>query len=115
MAFEKLKQITKPIEELHRERLDSRYQGLDLVRIGEAPMRVPVRIGGEVESLHVVPRADSSTLEVTVADGTGKAVAVFLGRRRIASLSPGRHLVLEGVLHKDEHRIVMINPAYTFS
>jgi hypothetical protein len=114
VAFEKLKRrVTASTEELHRAHLEDRYAGLDLVRIAEAPLRQPVRIGGEVLSLHVVSRADSPALEITVSDGSQKAVAVFLGRKRVAAVTCGVHLLLEGVLGEDEHRLIMLNPSYT--
>jgi hypothetical protein len=55
-----------------------------------------------------------------VQDGRGTMTAVFLGRRKIAGLSPGRRVALEGVATK--HRspgnpeggkdALMYNPVY---
>jgi hypothetical protein len=39
--------------------------------------------------------------------------AVFLGRRKIGGISPGRRVVLEGVPTHDGPRRVMYNPIYT--
>ena len=64
--------------------------------ITDAPLRVRVRIGGEVQGLQVVPRAGSPSLEVTISDGTGRAVAVFTGRKKLPGVDPGRRVVLEG-------------------
>lgn len=114
MGFRDLKRrLTASVDELDKVRLQDRYEGLDLTPIGEAPMRTPVRIGGEVQALQVVPRAGSPSLEVTINDGSGRAVAVFIGRRRIAGLDPGRGILLEGVGRHERHRTVLINPAYT--
>jgi hypothetical protein len=38
---------------------------------------------------------------------------VFLGRRSLPGLEPGRGVVLEGVPRKERNRTVMLNPAYT--
>ena len=46
--------------------------------------------------MRIVPRAGAPALEVTVSDGRGSVVGVFLGRRRIAGLSPGRKVAFEG-------------------
>jgi hypothetical protein len=114
MPFEKFKRrMTASTDELHRATLEDRYAGLDLVRISEAPMREPVRIGGEVEATQLASRTDCPSLEVTVSDGSAQAIAVFLGRKRIPALTPGTHLVLEGVLHVEGNRTLMLNPAYT--
>jgi hypothetical protein len=46
-------------------------------------------------------------------DGRGAVTAVFLGRRRIAGLAPGRRLVLEGVVTQHGSERFMYNPIYT--
>ncbi len=100
-------------DDLDRGRLQGRYCELGHARIAEAPYRTPTRLGGEVQSLRVVPRAGSPSLEITISDGTGKAVAVFTGRRRIAGLDCGRGVVLDGVVRAERGRLVLLNPAYT--
>jgi len=105
--------LSQTVEELHEERLQQRYRSLDLLPIGEAPLRVPIRVGGEVQELQVVPRAGSPSLEVTIGDGSGRAVAVFTGRRRISGLDPGRSLVVEGVGRHERGRLLLLNPSYT--
>ena len=101
------------VAELDKARLQDRYAGLDITSICDIPLRQPIRVGGEVQGLRVVPRAGSSSLEVTVTDGKGRAVAVFLGRRSIAGVVPGVGIVLEGVARREGGRNVLINPAYT--
>lgn len=107
------KRMTSSIEELDRARLQTRYEGLDLTKLLECPLRQPVRIGGEVTGMQVVPRAGSPSLEVTVSDGSGRAIAVFTGRRHITGIEPGRGLLLEGVGRSEKGRVVLLNPAYT--
>ncbi len=46
-------------------------------------------------------------------DGRGVLTAVFLGRRRIAGVVPGRRLVLEGVVTGHGAERLMYNPVYT--
>lgn len=105
--------LRTPVEELDRARLEARYRDLDCTPIAEAPLRRPVRLGGEIQGVTVVPRADSPSLEVTIADGSGaKVVAVFLGRRRIGGLSVGHSVSVEGVLQEDRHRLMLLNPSY---
>ncbi len=99
--------------ELNEARLSDRYRGLDTLDIGDLPLRTPVQLAGEVQGIRVVPRSGSPSLEVTVADGSGRAVAVFLGRRRVPGLEPGRGVVLDGVARKDGQRTILLNPAYT--
>jgi hypothetical protein len=49
---------------------------------------------------------------VTVSDGRGSVVGVFLGRRKIAGLSPGRKVEFEGVAARDGKRYLVFNPVY---
>ena len=107
------RRLTASVQELDRSRLQDRYAGLDLTPIGEASARQPVRLGGEVQGCQLAPHAGTSCLEITVSDGTGKATAVFTGRRRIKGLTPGRGVLLEGVARDDRGRLVLLNPAYT--
>lgn len=70
-------------------------------------------LSGEIQGLQVVPHAGSPSLEVTFSDGTGRAVAVFTGRRKLAGMSCGRRVKFEGVGRDDRGRLLVINPAYT--
>ena len=80
-------------------RLHDRYSGLGLTEIGSMAARTPVRVGGEVQRLRVVPRAGSPSIEAMLSDGTGEVVVVFTGRRSIGGLNPGRGVLVEGVAH----------------
>ncbi|MGH9184413.1 MAG: DNA-binding protein [Acidimicrobiales bacterium] len=114
MGLKDLKhRLTASAQELDRNRLKDRYSGLGLTKIAEAPLRQPVRIGGEIQGIQIAPRGGNPSLEVNVTDGSGKAVAVFTGRRRISGLDCGRGVLLEGVGRTENGRIVLVNPAYT--
>jgi hypothetical protein len=65
-----------------------------------------------VQSVRIVPRAGAPSLEVALSDGRGQVTAVFFGRRRLAGLSPGRKLLLEGVVAPQGTRRFMYNPIY---
>ncbi len=116
MALRKaLKGLRSSTDDLHRERLAERYdtEALGTIPIASAPCRVRIRIAGEVARMRVVPRAGSPSLEVTVDDGTGRALVIFTGRRRIGGVEPGRSMVLEGTARDTNNRVVLMNPAYT--
>lgn len=105
--------LTQSNEDLHAEALQSRFEDASCSPIGDAGDRGTVRIRGEVAALQVVPRAGAPSLEVTVNDGTGRAVAVFTGRKRIGGLDPGRSVLVEGVARRQRGRLLLFNPAYT--
>jgi hypothetical protein len=104
--------ITKPTEQLDRENLEQWCATMGCPGLDEVEARKPVRVGGEVRSIRIVPRAGADALEATITDGHGMLTAVFLGRRKILGISPGRRVFLEGVVTKDGALQVMYNPVY---
>ena len=108
-----VKRLTTSVEELDREQLTTFCDALGVTPTNELTLRTPVRVGGEVRSVRIVPRAGAPALEVTVTDGRGSATAVFLGRRKIAGVAPGRKIVIEGVAGAQDNRVLIFNPLYT--
>src|SRR3954466_7359106 len=116
-----VEKFTKPVDEQDREHLVTWCNKLGGTPIDGLALRQPVRVVGEVRSVRIVPRAGAASLEATVQDGRGSITAVFLGRRKIPGLSPGRRVLLEGVAtnHKTGSRgdghgngSLMYNPVY---
>lgn len=113
MAFKKMvERLTRPVEEIDREQLTAFCDSRDLAAMDDITPRTHVRVGGEVRSVRIVPRAGAPALEVTVSDGRGSVVGVFLGRRKIAGLSPGRRVAFEGVAARNGKRYLVFNPMY---
>jgi hypothetical protein len=113
MALKKfVERFTKTVEDLDREQLTAFCEQRDLASMDGLGARLPVRVGGEVRSVTIVPRAGAPALEVSVTDGRGSVVGIFLGRRKIAGLSPGRKVMFEGVTARDGNRYVIFNPIY---
>jgi hypothetical protein len=108
-----VRRLATPTEELDREQLREFCEALGLTPIPEVAERAKVRLGGEVRSVRVVPRAGAPALEVTVNDGLGSATAVFLGRKHIAGITPGRRMTFEGVAARQGNRNLVFNPVYT--
>lgn len=114
MALRKMVQrLTTTTEALDRAKLDDFRQGHAADPTDEIVARSRATVAGEVQSVRIVPRAGAPALEVKVNDGRGSLVAVFLGRRRIPGISPGRRIKIEGMVTADKRRLVMFNPIYT--
>lgn len=105
--------FSKSLEDIEGERLQDRLADLGIQPIADAPTRTPVLLAGEVQGLQVVPRAGSPSLEVTMSDGSGRAVAVFTGRKRLGGVDCGRRILIEGVARTERGRLIVLNPAYT--
>lgn len=88
---------TAPLEALDEEQLREFCPPCEgVVAIAEARPRERVTVVGEISDVRVVPKADTPWLEVTVSDATGRIVATWTGRRRIAGIELGQRLVLTG-------------------
>jgi hypothetical protein len=113
MAFRRMfESLRAPIEDLDRTALREWTVAIGSTPISDVVPRHTTCVAGEASSVRIVPRAGSPSLEVTVTDGTGFATGVFLGRRRIAGLTPGRRLRFEGVASRKGRIIEIFNPRY---
>lgn len=80
--------------------------------IADAPNRERIRLAGSLQTVTLRPRGGVPALEADMYDGTGVITLVWLGRRRIAGIEPGRSLIVEGRIGLQERTRVMYNPKY---
>ena len=109
-----VEKFTKPVEEQDREQLRAWCEQRGGTPLDAVQLRRPVRVVGEISSVRIVPRAGAAAVEATVSDGHGAVTAVFLGRRKVPGLSPGRRVMLQGVVAsqgKGEPGVIY-NPVY---
>lgn len=71
-----------------------------------------VTVTGTLRTVTLRPRAGAPALEAELYDGSGTLHLVWLGRRRIAGIEPGRRLIAEGRVTYHEGGPVMYNPRY---
>jgi RecG-like helicase len=81
-------------------------------RIGDLRWRQRARVAGRIRAVRVQPRAGISSLECTLADGTGQILLVFQGRRLVPGIEPGARLVAEGMVGMWGRRPAILNPDY---
>jgi hypothetical protein len=97
-------------EEARELRKDTRKAGL--VAINEAPDRERVCVQGTLRTVTLRPRGGVPALEAELYDGSGSISVVWLGRRRIGGISPGRAIRVEGRIGVQDGQRVMYNPRY---
>ena len=85
-----------------------------VVPIESVIARDPTTVVGEISSVQVVTKSGSPWLEVTISDGTGKLVAMWTGRRKIAGVKEGARLVVTGRASPTGpgERLTIYNPTY---
>ena len=97
---------------IEADELRSKFDALDTTSIADAPFAVRVRVGGTVRSLTLRSRAQVPALEVDLYDGSDALTLVFLGRRVIRGITPGRDLIASGRVTRRGSTLVMYNPTY---
>jgi RecG-like helicase len=83
------------------------YSAIATCRPGE-----PVDVVGTVHSVTVLPRDQAPRFEIQLYDGTGVLNVVWLGRRNMIGVEPGRCIVIHGRLTCTDDRPVVFNPRY---
>lgn len=69
-------------------------------------------VAGTLRTVTLRPRGGAPALEAELYDGTDVVNLVWLGRRKIAGIDPGRRLRAEGLVSVQDGRKVMFNPRY---
>ena len=71
-----------------------------------------VAVTGRLRSVVYTPRTNLPTLEADLYDGSDVVTLVWLGRRHIAGIEPGRALTARGRVAIRDDRKVIYNPYY---
>jgi hypothetical protein len=99
--------------EAHRLRQDhARSERSGHLSIAEAPDRERVKLRGSLSTVTLRPRAGVPALEAELDDGSGVITIVWLGRRRIAGIEPGRAIEVEGRIGSYDGTRILYNPRY---
>jgi hypothetical protein len=88
------------------------YADSGLQTIAEAPDRELVRLRGTLRTVTLRPRGGVPALEAELFDGSGVLTIVWLGRRRIAGIAPGRSLEVQGRIGAHDGIRILYNPRY---
>ncbi len=96
-------------EEARELRKDTQKAGL--VPINEAPDRERVCVQGTLRTVTLRPRGGVPALEAELYDGSGSINLVWLGRRRIGGISPGRAIRVGGAHRRPGRPAGDVQPA----
>src|SRR5215203_5921648 len=107
-----LRRMTSSTEELESEDLQRSVREEGSVPIQNCEDRQRVQLTGTVSTVTINPRAGHPALEVELRDGSGAVTLVWLGRRQIPGIDPGRSLKISGRISCHEGRRLIYNPRY---
>src|SRR5256885_16438817 len=85
-----VRKLTAENEELDAEEMQARATKAGATTVARCGDRVPVTVLGTIRAMTIRPRAGVPALEAELYDGSGTVTLVWLGRRTVAGLGPGR-------------------------
>jgi hypothetical protein len=80
--------------------------------VADVDDRQHVDLHGSLRTVTLRPRGGVPALEAELYDGSGVLTLIWLGRRRIAGIEPGRALKVSGRTGVQDGARVMYNPRY---
>jgi hypothetical protein len=97
--------------------MEARELKEDAVKAGCCPIveandRQRVELRGSLRTVTLRPRGGVPALEAELYDGSALITLVWLGRRRIAGIEPGRAIKVIGRVGVQDKMRVMFNPRY---
>ena len=107
-----LRRLATSNAELESEELQRNVRHEGAVPIGNCEDRQQVCLTGTISSITLSPRAGHPALEVELRDGSGGVTLVWLGRRQIPGIEPGRAVIACGRVTRDHDQPVIFNPRY---
>jgi hypothetical protein len=104
--------LTSSSEEIEAQELRQDTEVSGCTPIASAGDRDVVTVSGTLRTVTLRPRAGVPALEAELFDGTDALDVVWLGRRSIAGIEPGRRIMATGRISHARGRRVLFNPRY---
>lgn len=107
-----LRKLTASEEELDAEELRAEAAAAGCTPARQCTRGQRVIVTGRLRTVVYTPRTNLPTLEADLYDGSDVVTLVWLGRRQIAGIEPGRNLTARGRVAIRDERKVIYNPYY---
>lgn len=107
-----LHRLTASTAELDAADLREESRDRGTTPVAECCTGQPASVSGTIRALTLRPRGGVPALEAELYDGSGTLTLVWLGRRRILGIDPGRRLTARGRVTQQLGRLTMFNPSY---
>jgi hypothetical protein len=106
------KRLTSSQDQLEADELLEDTQERGATPISRCGDRERVTVSGTLRTVTLRPRAGVPALEAELYDGSGTVALVWLGRRRVPGIEPGRVIVADGRITYHQGGPVIYNPRY---
>lgn len=107
-----LKKLTSDVEALDADDLSTDADRSGAQRAALCACGQEVTVFGRLRSVEFCPQDADATLEAELFDGTEGVTLIWMGRRRIPGIEPGRTMRVRGRLAVRDGRKVLYNPFY---
>ncbi|MGW1888271.1 OB-fold nucleic acid binding domain-containing protein [Streptomyces sp. NPDC001970] len=107
-----LDRLSSSQEDLESEELQEDSHASGCTRISDCGDRQIVKVTGTLRTVTLRPRAGVPALEAELFDGSAALDVVWLGRRSIVGIEPGRKMIASGRIAMSHGRRVLFNPKY---
>jgi len=107
-----VRRLTTEVEDLDADDLSEQAEASGAQRACDCRSGQEVTVLGRLRSVELCPRDAAATLEAELFDGTDGVTLVWLGRRRIPGIEPGRTVKAKGRIAVRDGRKVLYNPYY---
>ncbi len=107
-----LRRLTSDVDTLDAADLSENAEKTGAHRASECACGQDVTVFGRLRSVEFCPQSADATLEAELFDGSEGVTLVWMGRRRIPGIEPGRTLRVRGRIAVRNGRKVIYNPFY---
>jgi hypothetical protein len=107
-----LDRLSSSQEELHSDELQQDALAVGCTPICNVHDRDIITVTGTLRAVTLRPRAGVPALEAELFDGSAALDVVWLGRRSIVGIEPGRMIIASGRISMNRGRPVLFNPRY---
>jgi amino acid transporter len=107
-----LRRLTAGRDALHAEELQAEMSHPRVKPIGEVTDREMADVAGTLRTVTLRPRGPSLTMEADLWDGSGNITLIWLGRRDIPGIRPGRKIEVRGRVSRIKGEMTIYNPDY---
>ncbi|GAA4527303.1 OB-fold nucleic acid binding domain-containing protein [Amycolatopsis samaneae] len=107
-----VRKLTSDVEDLDADDLSERSEAQGAQRACDCRSGDEVTVLGRLRSVELCPTNEAATLQAELFDGTQGVTLIWLGRRRIPGIEPGRTIKVRGRLAERAGQKVLYNPYY---
>lgn len=106
------RRLTEDLEELDAREIAESSQATGALPVVSCSRGQEVTMFGRLRSVESGSKSAAATVEAEFFDGTDSILLVWIGRRRIPGIEPGKTLQVRGRVGERDGRKVIYNPYY---